>query len=472
MTNAIVKTRIAPSPTGDDLHIGNLYTALFNWAYAKNQGGNFIVRIEDTDQKRKIEGSEDRILQTLKRFGLQHDEGVQVGGEHEPYRQSERLDIYIDHAKQLVEQGDAYYCFCTSDRLKKVRDEMMAAKKPPMYDRHCRSLSNDDVKTKLDAGEDFVIRLKVPDDETITFNDLVRGDISIESNVVDDQVLIKSDGFPTYHMAVVVDDHIMGVTHVIRGEEWISSVPKHVLLYRAFKWDLPVYCHISLLRNADKSKLSKRKNPVWASWYLEEGFLPEAVLNFLALLGWSHPDEKEIFSLEEFTKVIDLKRFKTVGPIFDIQKLEWMNGEYIRDMSEDDLVKKLVAFYADKDVSYSEDLIKKTVPLIQTRMKTLKEYDDYCRFFIESPTEYEKDISGNEALFKKIYESLYGISDDNWKADIIGQTLQDVATEEGVGFGKFFMLIRIALTGKKVTPPTNESMEILGKEECLKRLSR
>jgi glutamyl-tRNA synthetase len=308
--------------------------------------------------------------------------------------------------------------------------------------------------------------MKIPDNETITFHDLIRGDISIESSVLDDQVILKSDGFPTYHLAVVVDDHMMGISHVIRGEEWISSTPKHVLLYQYFEWELPVFVHGALLRNADSSKLSKRKNPVWSSWYLEEGYLAKAVLNFLALMGWSHPEEKEIFSMEEFIQVIDLHRIKTVGPIFDIKKLEWMNGEYIRMMSVSELVDVLKKFYKN---AYPDDIVEKTAPIVQERIKTLKEYDEYCNFFIQKPNEFEKDLTEDKEILKKVHDVFEGISEDEWKADIIGEKLQNLATTEGISFSKFFMIVRIALAGKKVTPPLNESLEILGKEEVISR---
>lgn len=462
-----VRTRIAPSPTGEDLHIGNLYTALFNWAFARKNGGQFIVRIEDTDQKRKIEGSEGRILETLRKFGINPDESVDVGGPHAPYRQSERLKLYKEKAEELVGKGHAYYCFCTAERLEQMRKEMIAAKKPPMYDRHCRNISLDEARKRVANGETHVIRMKIPDNRTITFTDLVRGDISIDCSVIDDQVILKSDGYPTYHLGVVVDDHLMEISYVIRGEEWISSTPKHVLLYEYFEWELPVFTHVSLLRNADSSKLSKRKNPVWASWYLEEGYLPQALLNFLALLGWSHPEEKEIFSIEEFVNVIDLKRIKTVGPIFDIKKLEWLNGEYIRTMEFADLQNTLQEYYGD---TYPEYILEKTVPIIQERIKTLKEYDTYCRFFIEKPSEFEKDLTEDRGLLQKVHELLKTIPESEWTAEHIGEKLQKCATDEGVSFSKFFMTIRIALSGKKVTPPLNESLEILGKEEVLSRI--
>ena len=461
----MVRTRIAPSPTGEDLHIGNLYTALFNWAFARKNNGQFIVRIEDTDRKRMVEDSEKRILSTLKKYGLEYDESVDKSGQYGPYRQSERLDIYKKYAEELVAKGKAYYCFCTEERLSKLREEQKNNKIPPRYDKHCLKEITDH-ESRIKKGESFVIRLNVPENEDITFHDEIRGDITINTNNIDDQVLIKSDGFPTYHLAVVVDDHLMEISHVIRGEEWIASTPKHLLLYRYFGWELPVYVHSPLLRNPDKSKLSKRKNPVWSSWYLNEGYLPDAMLNFLALMGWSHPEEKEIFSLEEFVEVIDLKRLSTVGPVFDIKKLEWLNGEYIRKIKSEELKLTIYEFFEKK---YSSELIEKTIPLIQERIKTLKEYDEYCRFFIEEPKEYEINLDGKRDLLKKMHETLTMIKD--WNANIIGEVMQHLAQDEGISISKFFMLLRVAMTGKKITPPLNESMEILGKEEVLKRIS-
>ncbi|OGK15690.1 glutamate--tRNA ligase [Candidatus Roizmanbacteria bacterium RIFCSPLOWO2_02_FULL_37_19] len=464
----MVRTRIAPSPTGEDLHIGNLYTALFNWAFARKHKGHFIVRVEDTDQKRLIQGSEQRIMQTLKDFGLDYDEGIDKDGPFSPYRQSERLDLYKKYAEQLVEQGHAYYCFCTPDRLEKVRKHMMEEKKMSMYDRHCRNLKSHDQPAASDGKlTPHTIRMKIPDDRKISFQDEVRGEISVESNTLDDQVILKSDGYPTYHLAVVVDDHLMEISHVIRGEEWISSTPKHILLHEFFGWEKPTYIHMPLLRNSDRSKLSKRKNPVWASWYLQQGFLPDAVLNFLALMGWSHPKEEEIFSLEEFVEVIDLSRINTVGPIFDMRKLEWMNGEYIRQSPISNLQSQILKYFGDQ---YPKDIVEKTTPLIQERIKTLKEYDEYCRFFIEKPNKYEINLSEYREILKTLYDGLEKIGDNDWKADNIGENMQVVAKDLNISFSKFFMYVRVAITGKKVTPPLNESMEVLGKKESLQRL--
>lgn len=462
----MVRTRIAPSPTGEDIHIGNLHSALINFAFAKKNEGKFIVRIEDTDRERLIKGSEERILKTLKNYGLIYDEGPDVDGLSGPYRQSERLEIYHEHIKELIEKEAAYYCFCSKERLEKLRKKQQQEKKVPKYDKHCLGTVPNALK-KIENEEPYVVRLNVPPGREISFIDVIRGQIKFSSDVVDDQVLIKSDGYPTYHLAVVVDDHLMKITHVIRGDEWISSTPKHILLYEAFGWELPVFAHTPILRNPDQSKLSKRKNPVWASWYLKQGYLPEAVLNYLALMGWSHPKQKEIFDLQEFINFFDLKDIQPVGPVFDLTKLEWMNGEYIRNMDRETLSAKLISFLGDV---YPKDLIDKTIPLIQERIKKLSDYIPLCQFFFQSPQKYQIDLKPHKKLLKKIHDALTNLKP--WTADSIGQKMQQVASEEKMKAGEFFMILRVAISGKKISPPLNESMEILGKKECVARLKK
>lgn len=450
----MVRTRIAPSPTGEDLHIGNLYTALINWVWAKKNGGHFIVRIEDTDRARRVEGAEEKILQTLENFGLSPDEPV--------LRQSKRLEIYKKYVHELVAKKTAYYCFCTKERLDELRKSQQDEKKVPKYDKKCLELDDAEVRTRIAKGEASVVRLNVPKNIEISFDDVIRGTITINSDNIDDQVLLKSDGFPTYHLAVVVDDYLMKITHIIRAEEWISSTPKHILLYQALGWELPIFAHVPILRNPDKSKLSKRKNPVWASWYLEQGYLPEAILNYLSLMGWSHPEQKEMFTLDEYKKVFELKDIAVVGPVFDIVKLSWMNGEYIRAMNGQSF--QFSIFNFQKGI-YSKELIDKTRPLVQERIKTLKEYDEYCRFFIERPV-----VSEGMTSMPGVSVALSEIPENEWKADKIGEVMQKVAVQAGMKNSEFFMMLRIAITGKKVSPPLNESMEILGKNECLERI--
>lgn len=459
-----VRTRIAPSPTGEDLHVGTLATALINYAYAKKNNGQFVVRVEDTDRKRFVEGAEAKFLSTLKSFGIEYDEAPDKEGKYGPYRQSERLETYKIYAKELIEKKVAYYCFCSKERLAQLREKQTKEKKVPKYDKYClHNVKN--AEERIAAGEEYVIRLNVPENREVSFNDIIRGKITINTENLDDQVLLKSDGYPTYHLAVVIDDNFMKISHVIRAEEWISSTPKHVLLYEAFGWSLPQFAHVPLLRNPDKSKFSKRKNPVWASWYLEQGILPEAMLNYLALMGWSHPQGKEIFDLDEYIRVLDLKDFSPVGPIFDPVKLAWMNGEYIRKMSDNDLTTRIDEFYKN---SYPKDVLERTIPLIKERIKKLTEYKDLCMFFYEKPSKYQVDLKKHKSLIEKMESALVKVKE--WKAEEIGKQMQELAVTEGVKNSEFFMVLRVAITGSKISPPLNESMEILGKKECLDRL--
>jgi len=462
-----VRTRIPPSPTGEDLHIGSIYTALINFAVARKNGGEFIIRIEDTDQARFVKGAEEKFLQTLKDYNIIYDEAPDKEGDVGPYRQSERLDTYRRYAKELIVSGKAYYCICSKERLDKLRETQQKNKQVPKYDKHCLP-KQEEMKKKVENGDSYVIRLNIEPKVEVKFNDLIHGDIIINSDNLDDQVLMKSDGFPTYHLAVVVDDHFMKISHIIRGEEWISSTPKHILLYEAFGWEKPLFAHVPLLRNPDKSKLSKRKNPVWASWYLQQGFLPEAVLNYLSLMGWSHPKQKEIFDMDEFIKVFELKDMKPVGPAFDIVKLEWMNGMYLRKMENGELKTKILEFYkTHQKKDLDEKMVEQTVPLVKDRIKKLSEYVPMCQFFFEAPKKYEVDVKKHKVLVNKMHEVLVELKD--WKADKIGEVLQALAEKEGVKNSEFFMIARVVFTGKKISPPLNESIELLGKKETLKR---
>ncbi len=451
----MVRTRIAPSPTGENLHIGNAYTALINYVVAKQHGGQFIVRIEDTDRTRFVQGSEERILESLAWLGIRHDEG--------PYHQSERLDIYKKYAQELLKKGHAYYCFCTPERLAQMRSEQEARHEPPMYDGKCKALSTQNSTLKIQNGEQYVIRLKVPDEGATMFTDLIREEISFENRLIDDQVILKSDGFPTYHLGVVVDDHLMEITHVIRGEEWISSTPKHILLYQFLGWELPVYAHMPLLRNRDSSKLSKRKNPVWVSWYREQGFLPEALLNYLATMAWAHPEGKELFSVEDMIRVFDLKKIQTTAPIFDIEKLRWMNGEYLRKTQNSKLKTQIYEFY---DKKYPLGKIETVLPLVIERMKTLGEFESLAGFFFRRPEKHQ--LTGEDR--KIIVEALESVG-DNWKHDAMEKVIRDGSEKANRKAKDIFMELRVAITGYSVGPPLLESLEILGKEETLARLT-
>ncbi len=462
---AMVRTRIAPSPTGLP-HIGTIYQALFDYAFAKKNSGHFVVRIEDTDRTRFIEGAEEKIYQALDWFALTEDESPRKDGKYGPYKQSERLNLYKKYAEELVLKGHAYYCFCSKERLDEVRKKMQAEKKVPKYDKYCLLHEDCNQKRELYKGDKpYVIRLKVPEHEQIIVKDGIRGDIVFASNDIDDQVLLKSDGFPTYHLAVVVDDHLMAITHAVRGEEWLPSAPKHCLLYKFLGWEAPLYFHTPVIRNPDKSKLSKRHGHTSVEWYQSQGYLPQAILNYLALLGWTNPTGKEIFSLEEFIREFELRDLRAIGPVFDITKLDWMNGEYIRKTQDSKLKAQIHEFYKNE---LDEKIIGKTIPLIKERIKKLSDYYQLCEFFFMKPKRYEVDLSSKKEMIKKITETVSKITD--WKANIIGEKMLELARNLGVKNSEFFMVLRVVISGKKITPPLNESMEILGKGECLTRL--
>jgi len=461
--NMKVRTRIAPSPTGENLHIGNAYTALINYVFAKQNHGQFIVRIEDTDRTRLVDGSENRIIKSLEWLGIIPDESPVVGGPFDPYRQSERLTLYKKYASDLIDKGYAYYCFCSPERLSQMREKNELEHKPSMYDRHCRSLDLKESRKRASGGEKYVIRMKVPDTGETVFQDLIRGEIKFDNKLIDDQVLIKSDGFPTYHLAVVVDDHLMEISHIIRGEEWISSTPKHILLYDFLGWDKPVFAHMPLLRNTDKSKLSKRKNPVWASWYKEQGFLPEAVINYLATLAWSHPQGNDIFTLEEMAKVFDLSKIQTTAPIFNTEKLRWMNGEYLRKTQNSKLITQIFDFYQGK---YPEGKIEKILPLVKERMKTFVEFETLAGFFFQKPHSLEKPVDDK---YKEILGKV--LSDCIFTHDDMEKAIRKASENENLKAKDLFMILRIIVTGKTVGPPLLESMVILGKDEVLDRLN-
>lgn len=461
----MIRTRIAPSPTGKDVHVGSISTGLMNFAWAKKNGGQFIIRIEDTDQTRIVPGGEKKMLETLSKIGLMADESPLVGGPYAPYRQSERLPLYKKYAEELVAKGKAYYCICTAERLDEMRKEQQKNKQIPKYDRHCFH-NQEEVIKKIKEGTRYVVRLLMPEKEII-FDDLIRGKIVMQGSNLDDQVLLKSDGFPTYHLGVVVDDHLMKISHIIRGEEWLPSTPKHVVLYEAFGWELPFFAHVSLLRNPDKSKLSKRKNPVWTSDYIDRGIFPEALLNYLALMGWSHPEGKELFTLEEYMRVFDLKDVQTTAPVFDPVKLEWMNGLYIRTMDKAVLAEKIHVFIGP---SYPQEIITKTIPLIQERIKKLSDYLLLCGFIFEQPKQYEVDLSEYKTVLQDVSKKVGAIQD--FSIENLNSVLIDSAKEAGMKNSEFFMMLRVAITGKKISPPLNDSMIILGKEECLKRIEK
>ncbi len=458
-----IRTRIAPSPTGSP-HIGTAYAALFNYCFAKQNSGDFILRIEDTDRSRFVEGSENEIIESLAWLGLTTDENPLESGKYGPYRQSERLEIYKEYAQKLISDDKAYYCDCSAERLEKVREEQQARKELPHYDRKCRF----DPPKNVDKS---VVRLSVPDEGSTLVVDKIRGEIEFQNSGIDDQVLLKSDGFPTYHLASVVDDHLMEITHVIRAEEWLSSTPKHVLLYQAFDWELPEFVHLALLRNPDRSKISKRKNPVSLTFYRDEGYLPEALVNFLGLMGWSMPDETEIFTLSQMVKAFTFDRLDVAGPVFDIQKLDWLNGEYIRQLSDEELLNRLKE---GKFTKYTQDQIKKVLPLVKERMKKLSEFDQLVGFFFEN-IEVEKNqfLAKDKKDFeiKEILErTAEALKKGNWEEKSIEASIEAVQEKSNWTRGEMFMTLRVVLTGSRTTPPLFTTIEVLGKEMTLERL--
>lgn len=466
-----VRTRMAPSPTGE-YHVGHLATLLKNYAFAKKHHGKFILRIEDTDQERKVEGAVEKIMTVIRGFGLDWDEGPDVGGPYGPYVQSERLPIYREYVEKLLEQGNAYYCFCSKERLDEVRTKQIAEKTPPMYDRHCRALSSAEVEEKLRTHPSFVIRLKVPDNETITFTDLIRGNISVESAIVDDQVLLKSDGYPTYHLGVVVDDYLMKITHIMRGEEWISSTPKHVLLYQAFGWEQPIYAHIPIFLNPDgKGKMSKRKGTVSAQSFLDQGFLPEALLNFFMILGWSPKDQREIITVEEYIQEFDPKDISAKSVVFDLKKLDWINGIYIRNLSLPELKQRL-APYIPQD--FPQDKLDATIPLISERLVKLSDFNYLTEFFYKDITVDQSVLlkkSSNEVVGQQLEKTTKALeSIETWNHESIDTAIRDVQEKEQWKKSQFFMMLRVAVTGQEATPPLFETMEVIGKTLTLSRL--
>ncbi len=381
-----VRVRIAPSPTGDP-HVGTAYIALFNYVFAKKHGGKFILRIEDTDQTRSRPEWETMILDALKWTGVKWDEGPDVGGPYAPYRQSQRTENYQKAAKELLDKSAAYPCFCTSERLEQLRRDQLRRKVSPGYDGRCRGLSAEEVAAKHAENLPYTIRLKIPKEGATTFVDRLRGEVTIENHQVDDQVLLKSDGFPTYHLANVVDDHEMQITHVMRAEEWITSTPKHVLLYKAFGWEAPEWIHMPLLRNQDKSKISKRKNPVSINFYKQAGYLPEALLNYLAMMGWTLPDGREKFTIADMIENFTLDRMSLGGPVFDVKKLTWLNGLYVREMKAEELVKRI------REVILTDDKLNEVMPLVHERIEKLEDFIDHVSFFFNGDVSYDAEAT-------------------------------------------------------------------------------
>lgn len=464
-----VRVRIAPSPTGSP-HVGTAYIALFNYCFAKSQDGQFVLRIEDTDQARSKRVHEETILDALRWTGLTWDEGPDVGGPHGPYRQSERTDIYRKYAQVLLDKGTAYKCFCTAERLDELRAQQRAAGTHIGYDGHCAGLSAEEVAEKEAAGTPFVVRMKVPKSGTVTVKDPLRDLIEFDCATIDHQVLMKSDGFPTYHMANVVDDHLMEITHVLRGEEWLPSLPKHILLYEAFGWEAPTVIHLPLLRNQDQSKLSKRKNPTSILYYKETGILPEALINFLGMMAYTLPDGKELFSIQEMVDSFQIERVHLGGPIFDQDKLKWVNQQHIGALPEDNLLQRLI------DWRFNADFLGRLVPLVQKRTHKLGDFMKLCDFMFVSevdvdPTQLapkKRELEETRDILQKFVWELEGITDFN--AANIEAAFKKTGEIDDWKLRDITHAARIALCGKTVAPPLYDAMSILGSDVVRNRL--
>ncbi len=476
-----VRVRFAPSPTGYP-HVGNIRTALFNWLFSRHWGGSFIVRIEDTDVVRKVEGAVEAILDSLRWLGLLWDEGPEVGGKHGPYFQSQRLKTYHEVAERLVLQGNAYYCYCSPRRLEGMRAEQVRRKQPPGYDRHCRNLSPKERSQKEDEGITPVVRFKTPLEGKTPFNDLIRGEVVFENRAIDDYVLLKSDGYPTYHLANVVDDHLMQISHVLRAEEWLSSTPRHLLLYQALGFSPPQFAHLPMILGSDRSKLSKRHGAVSITEYREEGYLPETMVNFLALLGWSLDDKTEIISPKELVDKFSLERVSKTAAIFNKDKLSWMNGVYIRSLSLDDFTQRALPFLeeglpASVKRPLPPDYVKKIMPLIQERAKTLAEVPELVRFFFTQELDYDSRLligkgMNQEVTFGALKEAKAKIAElKTFDTDSLESVLRPLAAGLGLKTGQLFGTLRVAITGQTAAPPLFQTMAVLGKEKCLERIN-
>jgi glutamyl-tRNA synthetase len=468
--NNAVRVRIAPSPTGDP-HVGTAYVALFNYAFAKKNNGQFLLRIEDTDRARSNRKSEEAILASLRWLGINWDEGPDIGGPSGPYRQSERLAFYQKYADQLLHKQAAYKCICTSDRLAELKKRQQILKQAPGYDGHCRKADPRVIEEAISSGAPYVVRLKTPQEGELIMHDLLRGAITISYTEVDDQVLMKSDGFPTYHLANVVDDYLMGISHVIRGEEWISSLPKHLLLYEALGVQKPIFCHLPLLRNADKSKVSKRKNPVSLNYFKEAGYLPEALINFLGLMAYSMEDGAELFSLDDFINHFKLQRISLGGPVFDTKKLLWLNGRYLREKrSEAEFVSYL------QEQLFNNNYLSRIVPLVRERVEKSEDFIDYADFFFSAHIHSDTanfllgthDRAHSAELIELMLERLEALADFNKLA--LENCLKLFGKDAQLAAKEYLMPLRFMISGKKASPPLYDTMAVLGKERCRTRI--
>lgn len=476
-----VRTRIAPSPTGF-MHIGTLRTALYNYMLARQKGGEFLIRIEDTDRERLVEGAVENLLRTFQAIGIEHDEGpvfddngiLMDKGEKGPYVQSERLAIYKQFVHQLVEEGKAYPCFCTKERLEAMREEQRLTKQTPKYDRTCALLDSSVAKERLLAGETHVIRMRIPEGST-TFTDEIRGDITFSHSEIDDQVILKSDGFPTYHLAVVVDDHLMEITHVIRGEEWISSTPKHIILYEMFGWQAPKFAHVPLLLNPDKTKLSKRQGDVAVEDYLKRGYVPKALINFIATLGFNPKSDQELYELEELTALFELSKVNSSGAVLNMEKLDWMNNHYIRQMTEEELVNVTQPFV---QANLDAPLLRRAMMIERARISRLEEFQAVLLPYMEEP-HYDpsvliwkksdangamKELNGVKAIIESMEKSQFETIES------LESTIKAYITENALQNGDVLWPLRVALSGKEKSASPFELLYVLQKEASLARI--
>lgn len=465
----VVRTRVAPSPTGDP-HVGTAYIALFNMCFARQHGGQFILRIEDTDQLRSSRESEQQIYDALRWLGIEWDEGPDVGGPHGPYRQSERSEIYQKYADELVEKGHAFHCFCSPERLDAVRAEQMANKQTPAYDGHCAHLDEAEVRQRLAAGESNVIRMRVPTEGVCIVKDMLRGEVEIGWDRMDMQVLMKADGLPTYFLANVVDDHLMGITHVLRGEEWLSSAPKLIKLYEYFGWEQPELCYMPLLRNPDKSKLSKRKNPTSITFYERMGYLPEAMLNYLGRMGWSMPDEREKFSLAEMIEHFDINRVSLGGPIFDVEKLSWLNGQWLRELSLDDFAARVQQW------AFNPEYLMQIAPHVQGRVENFSQIVPLAGFFFSGTVQ----VTAEQLQHKKLDEQqvrktlqfvLWRLEAlRQWDKERITDSINECAAALELKLRDIMPLMFVAITGQASSVSVLDAMSILGPDLSRYRL--
>jgi glutamyl-tRNA synthetase len=488
-----VRTRYAPSPTGFP-HIGNYRTALFEWLTARHAGGKFVLRVEDTDRKRLVAGSMEGIMEGLRWLGLEWDEGPDIGGPYGPYLQSQRLDTYLEYAEKLIEQGDAYYCYCTEERLEQMRAEQEARKEPTHYDRRCRYLTPEERAGNEAAGLPRVVRFAAPIEGQTTYHDFLRGDITFDNATIDDMILLKSDQYPTYNFANIVDDHLMDISHVIRGEEYISSAPRYAQVYRALGWEEPVVVHVPLVLAPDRSKLAKRHGALPLLEYRDQGYLPPAICNFLLLLGWAYDGEREFFTLDEMVEVFDERRIGTSAAIFDKSRLDWFNGVYIRRMTPEQLTDAALPFLLDglpedvrTEAASDRDYLTRVLVLDQERIKTLRDVPQLVSFFFVDQPEYDAsllqsknlDAAHGADILKQLIPVLAKLG--TWEHEELLETLDDFVTSHGFirekadgtrvpDRGPVFMLVRVGVSGRRETPGLPEMLATLGKDRVLKRL--